>query len=419
MRFVLCLYEAKARSWREDEINLMSELASRIWAQLERTRAEAALRDVDQRKDEFLAMLAHELRNPMSTLLSGLQILTLINGKDQISRDTIAMMNRQTGQLVRMVDDLLDVSRISQGKIELKTGQINLVEVVAQAAESVQALYQEQGRRLHVDLPTAPIEVKGDGVRLGQVVTNLLTNGARYTGESGQVWLRVSHHQQEALIQARDNGIGLSADQLETIFALFVQVDNSLARSKGGLGLGLTLVKRLVELHGGRVEAQSEGIGKGSTFTVHLPTVNTAPEPTSTLAESRLESRTSADTPTQPILVVDDNADAAFTLSMFLKLKGYEVHTCHSGQSGLEATETLKPAVVLLDIGMPGMDGYETARAIRSQPWGLAVILIALTGYGGEADKQRTQAAGFNGHLVKPVDLDAIVTLLTDLLPTG
>ena len=399
----------------------------------ERRRAEDALRTADQRKDEFLAMLAHELRNPMSTLRSGLQILAITDGKDQTSSETIAMMNRQTDHLVRLVDDLLDVSRISQGKIELKKSRVNLVDLVSQAAQAVQGFYQEQGRRLSVELPTAPIYIEGDGARLTQVVTNLLTNGARYTGKNGQVWLSLDQQggrnvpaapayrgnrasptdRQEAVLRVRDNGIGLTAEQQVTIFELFVQVDNSLARSKGGLGLGLTLVKRLVELHGGQVDAQSEGLGKGSTFHVHLPTLTPAPQPSLSPVKGQPD-----EIPTQRILVVDDNADAALTLSMLLRLKGYEVHTRTSGQAGLDAAEGLHPAAILLDIGMPGMDGYETCRLLREQSWGRSVVVIALSGYGQEEDRQRTKAAGFDGHLVKPVDLGALLVFLTSLLPT-
>ena len=386
----------------------------------ERRRAEEALRLADRRKDEFLAMLAHELRNPMSTLRSGLQILAITEGQDQtngpssgsqtIAASTVAMMKRQTDQLVRLVDDLLDVSRISQGKIDLKTQRVNLVEVVAQAIESVQALYHEQGRRLQVELPSAPIEVEGDVARLSQVVTNLLTNGARYTGENGQVWLRLAHQSQEAVLQVGDNGIGLAADQLSAIFELFVQVDTSLARSKGGLGLGLTLVKRLVEMHGGRVEAHSKGLGQGSTFQVHLPTLTT-------VAEQATRPTLQATNPaaTRRILVVDDNADAALTLSMLLKLKGYEAHTRTSGRAGIEAAQALQPSAILLDIGMPELDGYETCRLIREQSWGQTLVVIALSGYGQKEDRQRTKEAGFDAHLVKPVNLAALTDLLTTL----
>lgn len=245
----------------------------------DRKRAEEALRQANRHKDEFLAMLAHELRNPMATLRSGLDILTMTTAQDEMSRSTVAMMNRQTDHLVRMVDDLLDVSRINQGKIELQTQRIDLVELVHQAAQSVAFLYQQQGRSLQLTLPKAPIYLQADATRMSQVLTNLLINGVRYTGEGGQVWLRLEGGHNQARLVVRDNGIGLSADQLSAIFELFVQVDNSLARSKSGLGLGLTLVQRLVELHGGWVEAQSEGLGQGSTFTVHLPTLNGAAQP--------------------------------------------------------------------------------------------------------------------------------------------
>ena len=377
----------------------------------ERRRAEEALRLEARRKDEFLAMLAHELRNPMATIRSGLQILSITDGNDETSSATIAMMNRQTDQLVRLVDDLLDVSRISQGKIELKTQRVNLVNVVAQAAESVQALYQQQGRRLQVKLPTAPIEVEGDGARLSQVVTNLLTNGARFTADGGQVWLNLEHQEQEAILQVADNGIGLGSDQLTAIFDLFVQVDTSTARSKGGLGLGLTLVKRLVELHAGQVAAQSEGLGRGSTFTVRLPTLTSASPPLLKPAE-----RPTPGAANHRLLIIDDNADAALSLRMLLRLKGYEAHSRTSGRAGLEAAEQLQPAAILLDIGMPEMDGYETCRLLREQSWGQGLVVIALSGYGQAEDRQRTQEAGFDGHLVKPVELERLTELLTSLL---
>ncbi len=399
------------RRWRADEIQLIEEIAERTWTAVEREKAEEALKQADRRKDEFLAMLAHELRNPMSTIRSGLQILRHVDANDERSSHTVLMMNRQTDHLVRMVDDLLDVSRISRGKIDLKPERVNLVEIVSQAVDSVRSLYEEQGKRLQVELPTDPIYLEGDVTRLSQVVANLLTNGARYTGDRDQVWVRLSHQRQQAILQVRDNGIGLAADQLSAIFELFVQVDISTARSKGGLGLGLTLVKRLVELHGGQVEAQSEGVGQGSTFTVHLPTLVAAAEPIPTATPPVTNPAA-----VKRILVIDDIADAGFTLGMLLKLKGYEAHTRTSGQSGIEAAESLQPSAILLDIGMPGMDGYETCRFIRQQAWGQALVIIALTGYGQEEDRQRSREAGFNGYLVKPVDLEALTKMLTDLL---
>lgn len=382
-------------------------------------RVQERLQQADRRKDEFLAMLAHELRNPMATIRSGLQILALSGseetvGSPTVAASTVAMMNRQTDQLVRLVDELLDVSRISQGKIELHKERVNLVEVVGQAAESVRALYQAQGKRLQVDLGGRPIYLEGDATRLTQIVVNLLTNGARYTSSDGQVWLKLTHQDNEAILRVSDNGIGLKAEQLETIFELFMQVDNSAARSKGGLGLGLTLVKRLVEMHGGRVDAQSAGLGQGSTFTVHLPTLATAMED---IPKADLPMNDSSSS--QRILVVDDNVDAGLTLSMLLKLKGYEAHTRTSGRAGIEAAQALQPSAILLDIGMPDLDGYATSRLIREQVWGQDMVIIALTGYGQEEDRQRTRAAGFNGHLVKPVDLALLTKLLTDLLGDG
>ncbi|GAB3794961.1 hypothetical protein GCM10028819_10200 [Spirosoma humi] len=383
----------------------------------ERKQAEEALHQADQRKDEFLAMLAHELRNPMSTIRSGLHILILTDGKDEptgppVGHTTIEMMNRQTDHLVRMVDDLLDISRISQGKIELHKSRVDLVELARQAVDATRPLFTEQGRSLHLALPTTSIYLEGDATRLTQVIANLLTNGVRYTGEAGQVWLRLASSTglafgQEAILEVRDNGIGLAADQLAAIFELFMQVDNTTARSKGGLGLGLTLVKRLVEMHGGRVQAQSEGLGKGSTFRVYLPTLEMAPA-----VNPKPVDETPSPTTHDRILVIDDNADAAFTLAMLLKLKGYEAHTRHSGRAGLEAAEALHPSAIVLDLGMPGLDGYETCRQLRQQSWGEQVPVIALSGYGQEEDRQRTKEAGFTGHLIKPVDLDALLRLL-------
>lgn len=373
-------------------------------------QAQQALQQVDQRKDEFLAMLAHELRNPMATICSGLQILELTSAGDANSANTIAMMSRQAGQLVQMLDDLLDVSRISQGKIVLKKQRVDVGVLLEQAAQSVQGFYHEQGRRLQLDLPAATLEVEGDPTRLNQVVINLLTNAARYTGDNGQVWLSLAKTDQQALIQVRDNGIGLSKDQLISIFDLFMQVDNSLSRSKGGLGLGLTLVKRLVEMHNGRVEVQSEGVGKGSTFRVFLPVLASAGDQATTLVKASPAPR-----PAMQILVVDDNVDAAMTLSMLLRLKGYEVHTRHTGQDALAAAGEWRPRVILLDIGMPTMDGYQTCRLLRQQDWGQQVFAIALSGYGQDEDKLRASEAGFDSHFTKPVDIDALTTLLATL----
>ncbi|MVM35624.1 PAS domain S-box protein [Spirosoma sp. HMF4905] len=376
----------------------------------QRRRMEQTLREADRRKDEFLAMLAHELRNPLAPIRNGLQILSLTSGTNPDLAPLVDLMSRQLTHLVRLVDDLLDVSRISQGKIELKRERLDLGTLVSGAVEAARPLYQARGQTLDLELPTTPLFVDGDATRLAQVVNNLLTNGSRYTGEDGRVRITLESIQDEAWLRVADNGIGLEANQLEAIFELFVQVDNSVARSQGGLGLGLTLVKRLVELHGGHIEVRSAGLGQGSEFSVYLPL----------LIEYKPQITMNEPTPhpagQKPLLVIDDNADAALTLAMLLKLKGYPVHTRNSGRAGLEAAQQLQPAVILLDLGMPDLDGYETCRLLRQQPWGKAMPVIALTGYGQVEDVQRTTEAGFTAHLVKPVDLAALTQLLTQLM---
>ena len=373
----------------------------------DRKVVEEALRQADRRKDEFLALLAHELRTPLATVRNGLAILGVMGEADAITSQTLTMMNRQVNHLVRMVDDLLDVSRISQGKIELQWERLELGPLVAGVIEAIRPQYELHQKGLHYRSSPAALFLRGDATRLTQTITNLLTNGLRYTGDGGQVWVLIGAQNQEAVIEVTDNGIGLSEDQLETVFELFVQGEHSLARSQGGLGVGLTLARRLIELHGGRIQAQSPGLGQGSTFVIYLPLLEEA-KPANPIATSR-------DSPTvaQRILVIDDDADAALTLSLFLKLKGHEVHRRHSGQEGIQAAEEVRPTIILCDISMPGMDGYQTARLIRKQPWGSAVLLIAVTGYGQPEDKQRSQEAGFDAHLVKPVDLETLLERLT------
>ncbi|MVM36189.1 PAS domain S-box protein [Spirosoma sp. HMF4905] len=376
-----------------------------------RKATEEILRESDRRKDEFLAMLAHELRNPLAPIRHALQLLTLNAEQNEPMRSVLDLMSRQADHLVRLVDDLLDVSRINQGKIVLQPALLDMGTLVAQAVDSVQSLYESLSRELSVSLPTEPLHIIGDATRLTQVITNLLTNGARYTLEGGQVWVDLDLVNNQVRLRVRDNGIGLAADQQERIFELFAQVDNSLARSKGGLGLGLTLVKRLVELHGGRVEVRSEGLGKGSEFLVYLPGSTGSSQGLPLTPEQSLLS-----TPGRRILVVDDNPDAADTFALLLEMSGYQVDVRYNGQQALEAAEHLQPEVILLDIGMSGLDGYETARLIRQQPWGRDLILIALTGYGQADDKRRSREAGFTGHLVKPVGLEAVTELLDSLL---
>jgi two-component system CheB/CheR fusion protein len=323
----------------------------------------------------------------------------------------VAMMSRQVDHLVRLIDDLLDVSRISRGQIELRRESMDLKTLVAQAVVAVRPLYDARRRGLTIALPAAPLPLQGDATRLTQVVTNLLTNGARYTSEGGQVWLSLEETGQEARLVVRDDGIGLAPDQLSRIFEQFVQVDTALNRAEGGLGLGLSLVRNLVELHGGRVEARSKGLNQGSEFVVSLPL---SPEPAKAGTTPK-EPTSPAEKPRYEVLVVDDNRDAADTLSMLLKRKGYQIHTRYGGREALEAAENRQPDVILLDISMPEMDGYQTCRLLRQQPWGESIVVIALTGYGQQEARQVSAEAGFDGHLVKPVDLKTL-TELVDLL---
>ncbi|HEX9957026.1 MAG TPA: ATP-binding protein, partial [Fibrella sp.] len=380
----------------------------------QRQQMEQDLRDADKRKDEFLAMLAHELRNPLAPIANILQVLTLSGEGNKTIVPALNMMSRQVEHLVRLIDDLLDVSRISRGKVKLRRERMELTAVVRQALEAASPIYRAQSRQLNVTLPAAPIYLLGDATRLTQVVSNLLTNGARYTREKGQVQLSVEEVNGEAILRVADNGIGLAKDQLSRIFDLFMQVDTALDRSQGGLGLGLTLVRKLVEMHDGQVEARSEGLGRGSEFIVKLPTL---PQTEKSIETSAMTKTPTPKLPGHRILVVDDNRDAADTLTMLLKLKKHQVHTRYGGREAIEAAQSVEPEVVLLDISMPDLDGYETCQQIRQQPWGKDLVLIALTGYGQDEDIRRSLEAGFNGHLVKPIDLAKLTELLNSLLP--
>ncbi|MCF0055205.1 PAS domain-containing protein [Dyadobacter sp. CY356] len=376
--------------------------------------AEHALQQADRRKDEFLAMLAHELRNPMATIRNGLSILSLMGLEpDSPVEQTVTLMERQVDHLVRLVDDLLDVSRITQNKIELKKEHIELGTLIADVVAAIGGQYAAAGKQLYFTALSERLYVQGDSTRLSQVVTNLLTNGLRYTGEKGQVWVSLKQQDGHALIRVADNGIGLTTEQLSSIFDLFVQADNSLARAQGGLGIGLTLVQRLVKMHGGYVQATSNGLGQGSEFLIYLPI---ADKPSNAKGMRGL----SVGQPPrgQRVLVIDDNIDATILVTLLLRLKGFEVESRKSGLEGIEAAETIKPAVILCDIGMPGMDGYQTAKMIRQQPWGKTIPLIALTGYGQQQDRQLAQNAGFDSHLVKPVDVKELILIINELTRT-
>jgi PAS domain S-box-containing protein len=383
--------------------------------------AQKALREADRRKTEFLAILAHELRNPLAPLRNAVNILRLTSGDATAVQSTSAMLERQVNQMVRLVDDLLDVSRISRNKIELRKQRIELASVVEQAIECVRPMCDSMGHELTVVLPPAPVCIDGDSVRLTQVFANLLDNACKYTNKGGHLGLsaEVSRAEyaagREVVVRVHDSGIGIAGDQLSHIFDMFAQVDTSRERSHSGLGIGLTLVKILVEMHGGHVEAHSEGNGHGSEFVVRLPISDGAATPPATAPQSVQTLNRPANT--YRILVADDSQDSAESLALLLGLLGHDTRVALGGSEAVELAATFRPDVVLLDIGMPKVNGYEACRRIRSQPWGKAMMLIAQTGWGQDEDKRRTAEAGFNGHLVKPVDYADLERLLATLLP--
>ncbi len=375
--------------------------------------AEAGLREADRRKDEFLATLAHELRNPLAPIRSGLQAIRMI-GADGPIEQARSMMERQLLQMTRLVDDLLDVSRLTTGKLELRKERLELREVIAAALETSRPVIDQQGHRLTVVVPDEPIFVDGDPIRLAQVVSNLLTNSAKYTRPGGHIRVSVARDGAAAVVAVADDGIGIPPPMLETVFGMFTQVDRTQEKTRGGLGVGLSLVKSLVEMHGGTIEARSEGEGKGSEFAVRLPLA------TSTVSKAEpthVEAQRVEPTIGRRILIVDDNVDAADSLGRVLEMMGNNVLTAYDGESGIEAAEAFRPGVVLCDIGMPKMNGYETARRIRAERWGKNIVLVALTGWGQEEDLRRSADAGFDHHLVKPVEVDALMALLARMTP--
>jgi two-component system, sensor histidine kinase len=377
----------------------------------ERARAEESLQLADQRKDEFLATLGHELRNPLAPLLAAVHLLKMAGTQDPVVVRASAVMDRQINHLMRLVNDLLEVSRITRGLIELQREALDVGFVVQSAIDTSRPSLDAAGHQLTVEVPAEPVKVYGDAVRLTQVFANLLTNAAKYTDTGGHVCIRVWQEGARALISVRDNGIGIAADQLSSVFDMFTQVDRSNRRAQGGLGIGLTLVRSLVGIHGGRVGAHSAGLGRGSEFIVELPVITERAERVLRLSESKPPNNF----PRRRILIVDDNRDAADTLGELLTALGAIVSIAYSGPDALEKLHLLAPDSVLLDIGMPGMDGYEVARQIRSTSDHRDVLLIALTGWGQEHDQQRAHASGFDEHVVKPPDLNR----LRDLLSSG
>ncbi|MGZ8911309.1 MAG: hybrid sensor histidine kinase/response regulator [Methylococcaceae bacterium] len=380
----------------------------------ERKRVDEALRLADRRKDEFLAMLAHELRNPLAPIRNAVQLLKTQKVTDPKLVWSRNVIDRQVTHMARLLDDLLDVARIMQGKITLRAERFELSDIVNNALETSRPLIEARGHELIISQATMPQWIEGDRIRLAQVLSNLLNNAAKYTREGGKIMLNVRREGSEAVIEVRDTGIGISPTILPYVFDLFTQADLSLAHSQGGLGLGLTLVRQLAEIHGGTVTAASAGIDQGSTFTVRLPALSID----SSAIESEL-TESALPIPKFRILVVDDYADAAESLTMLLQEEGHEVETADCGMKALERAQVFHPQVVLLDIGLPDLDGYEVAKRLRVLPETRDAILIAVTGYGQTEDRKRSQSAGFNHHLLKPINFEQLPALLASFFKSN
>jgi PAS domain S-box-containing protein len=382
----------------------------------ERKRLEQELREADRRKDEFLAILAHELRNSLAPIRNALQIMRLAGDNKAALEKAATVMERQLLQMTRLIDDLMDVNRITRHKLKLHQERVDLETVLRNAVETSRPFIQAAGHELTVTLPDEPIYVDADVARLGQVFSNLLNNAAKYTEHRGRIWVTVEREGDQAVVRVKDTGVGISAEHLPHIFEMFSQVERSLERSQGGLGIGLNLAKRLTEMHGGTIEVHSEGQNKGSEFIVRLPQASVPPAqplPTAAEAESPAETRRCK------VLIVDDDEDTVTSLSIMLRILGHDVHSAGDGLQAIESVKSFQPDVVLLDISLPKLNGYEVARRIRQEPWGKDVKLVAMTGWGQEEDKRRSLQAGFDHHLTKPMEPAVLEALLKELCTTS
>ncbi|MEX2170354.1 MAG: ATP-binding protein [Pirellulales bacterium] len=386
-----------------------TDVTERLEMEIQIRQQAESLADLHRRKDEFLAMLSHELRNPLAPIANAVQLLGLQQNEGQLQQQARTIIERQVGQLNRLVDDLLEVSRFTTGRIHLNLEQVALNGIVGNAVETVHPLIGQRRHALQLSLPSEPIWLHADAARLEQVVVNLLTNAAKYTEDGGHIWLSAQQEGDEAVLRVRDSGVGIPPELLPHVFDLFTQSKRSLDRSDGGLGIGLSLVQRLVKMHGGSVEVRS-ALDQGSEFVVRLPMMPSAA--TSVPSFQRLNKPTG---PSLRVLAVDDNFDGARILGMLMKESGHDVRTAHDGPTAIEVALDFRPDVVLLDIGLPGLNGYEVATRLRQQPTLNGVVLIAVTGYGQDSDRQRSQEAGFDHHLVKPADYEKLQQILATL----
>jgi PAS domain S-box-containing protein len=377
----------------------------------ERRRTEKALKEADKKKDEFLAILAHELRNPLVPIRNGLTILKLAENDADLAENARSMMDQALTQMIRLVDDLLDISRITTGKLHLRKERVELAAVVQSAMETSRPLMEEHGHKFTVILPSTPILLDADSTRLAQVFSNLLNNAAKYSENGGHIGLSAERQQDEIVVRVTDHGIGIPSDHLRRIFELFAQVEMDFVKAQGGLGIGLSLVKGLVEMHGGTIEARSEGPGTGSEFIVRLP----AGSPVSGSRSANEAGEKASPVVRRRILIVDDNRLSSESTAMLLRLIGHDATTAHDGGEGLERAEAFRPEIVLLDIGLPGLNGYAVARRLREQPWGRNIFLIAVTGYGQEEDQRRSVEAGFDHHMVKPINMVELLEKLSEV----
>ncbi len=394
---------------QRDDLQSRAEENSRL---LRETRQQAqALRESDRRKDEFLAILAHELRNPLAPISNSVSILGSDRLPPQVRDEALHMMDRQVKQMVRLVDDLMDVSRITRGKIELKTETIDLAEVLQCAVEISRPHIVQFGHKLSLELPQSSVTLNADFTRLAQVFSNLLNNAAKYSPPGASIRLETEVHRDSVDIRVKDTGIGLRPEMLEHIFDMFAQVDDSLERSQGGLGVGLTLVKTLVEMHGGRITVHSDGLGKGSEFMVHLPSI-AGGDDTDTAEAPQAPAATGTGL---RILIVEDNEALAQTTGWMVEMLGHDYRLAGNGQEGLALAAEYRPNVVMMDIGLPGMNGYDLCAAMRAEPHLTDTIFIAQTGWGQDEHRQRAREAGFHHHMVKPLYLEALEGLLTQI----
>jgi len=391
------------------------DISERKLAEQRLQQSEEALRLADRRKDEFLALLAHELRNPLAPIRYALAANRKPGRTPEQRKQAEEIIERQINHMSRLLEDLLDISRITRGTLELKKTRTELTSIIGAAIETARPLLDAKHHNLALDLPTQPVQLEADVVRLAQVFSNLLINAAKYTDPGGRIQLRAVREPGSVVVSVSDSGIGISAELLPRVFTMFFQSHQALGRAEGGLGIGLSLVRGLVMLHGGSVQARSEGAGKGSEFIMRLPTGTPLPEP----LDAEAESESLAAGAGLKILVVDDNRDAADTCAMLLEASGHHVQTAYTGRQALELARTFRPHALLLDIGLPDIDGYELARQVRAAPWGRTAVLVAVTGWGQEQDRLRAVAAGFDQHLVKPISAETVDSLLQSLARGG